>query len=373
MLTAYRIKADGSVEEVEASKDLPLWSELPEGETYICKHCKREVILRKNFYKQHRVPHFAHKEGGVCGTWEPESEEHLYLKRLVADVFSLIAQKVEIEKRDGIFSGEYYPDIYVELNNMKIAVEIQCSNKNTKDILEKTKWYSEHGVYTLWLWRFPEEKKLVRWKTSVQERLMVELYGGIPFIDVDGNIHLVFKELKYSKTIWGMRELSEKFSDEILRNWFVPTEKKGLLLYSPECKLSQVPEPTKRRVVKQIPLVQEYDSLSKMFFTTTLCESVMEDVKNAPPSQRAEVWVGLVEKILVEVLENKRYLSRRDVRCLLYNMRPVYWNAQRRARFWERLVGYGGKFAFLLEKYKKEAIDLENRLGNIVGILKEME
>ncbi|CAI1494128.1 protein of unknown function (plasmid) [Thermococcus nautili] len=236
MLTALHVKRDGTIEKVRASKDLPLRSELPEGEDYLCVHCGRSVVLRKN-YLGSRIPHFAHKNGTKCKFWEVESEEHMTIKSYVADVFEKIADYVELEKRDSIFRGEYYPDVYVEWGNRKIAVEVQCSNKSINAITKKTQWYSKHGIYTLWLWRYPEnlsssESSWPNYQTSIQERLMYDWYGFIPFITTEGEVHLAFQKQAISKTKWDIETISFKLTPDTIFSWF-DFKKANVKLFGP--------------------------------------------------------------------------------------------------------------------------------------------
>ncbi len=364
MLTAFHIKANGEIEKVRASTDLPLWSELPEGEDYICIHCGQRVILRKNYYKGHRIPHFAHKVGPGCKLWEPESEEHMLIKGLVADIFSSFAD-VEIEKRDGAFSGEYYPDIYVELGNIKIAVEIQCSNKPTKDIIEKTKWYSKHGVYALWLWRFPEDKDPDHWGTSAQERLMVEWYGFIPFITTEGEIYLAFKRWERTNTIWKIELISFKLSEDTIFSWFRPIKRGELKLFAPSWEapwgiqkgVRKVLENWERKTFKKQETLPRFSRQEKDKKELEYWRKVFEKQGALSRFRRRKemrfFWsykedVENYVDIVYNVIHNIGMYDYADIKALSDEGYELISKLRRSARRFEYLARFNGKYSHLL-------------------------
>jgi competence CoiA-like predicted nuclease len=115
--------------------------------TFLCESCKAEVILRQGLVREE---HFAHKTGSNCG-YDGESMEHLRIKKSIYE--PLIAtlggkvKNIEMEKH----LGSVRPDIFVEGNRKKIAIEVQASALTPEQIIYRTKCYAAKDIYVLWI------------------------------------------------------------------------------------------------------------------------------------------------------------------------------------------------------------------------------
>jgi hypothetical protein len=89
----------------------------------------------------------------------------------------------EIEKR----IGDHRADLFLHLfSGKKIAIEIQNSPLSTKEIMERTRYYTSLDIYTLWLTngqgscviskKYPKDLKVA--KISSFEKYVFGLYGG---------------------------------------------------------------------------------------------------------------------------------------------------------------------------------------------------
>lgn len=127
------------------------------GRYYYCQQCQGRLVFKKGRIK---LPHFAHYPNQApCTTWERESSRHLEMKyvamrNLVKD------NRVGLAEYEYNIDG-YFPDLYMEIidyngKHWKMAVEMQKSSKSVDDILEKTRFYTERDIYTLWVFDFPQ-------------------------------------------------------------------------------------------------------------------------------------------------------------------------------------------------------------------------
>lgn len=124
---------------------------------HYCPTCGEKLIYKNGLIK---IAHFAHHHNHNCRymEWEPESLRHIEMKQIVMR---------NIKKYNNCIFSEYeYPinnliaDAYFEIFQKgylyKIAVECQVSPKSLDDFIYKTRTYSNEGVYTLWLFDFPD-------------------------------------------------------------------------------------------------------------------------------------------------------------------------------------------------------------------------
>lgn len=118
-----------------------------EGEKFYCPVCESSVIIKAG---NHMIAHFAHQSNTDCPSREGgESIYHeqgkllLYqwLRRHIIDV-RLEAYLQEIKQR---------PDILLNINNKKIAIEYQCARIAAGEIWNRNKGYIAAGIIPIWI------------------------------------------------------------------------------------------------------------------------------------------------------------------------------------------------------------------------------
>jgi competence protein CoiA len=113
---------------------------------FFCEECGEELILKKGSIKIH---HFAHKKSTNCIYGNGETEEHYKIKKEIFDYFSNQenCKICEIEKR---LNGSR-PDVFLNIDNNDIAIEIQKSSIDINEIYRRTLNYSKLGIAVLWI------------------------------------------------------------------------------------------------------------------------------------------------------------------------------------------------------------------------------
>ncbi len=128
----------------------------------ICPFCKEKV----NFVNgQIKIAHFRHHIKSECST-EPETIEHLNMKRFFIDKMNLTKSNVEVNL------GFAKPDIY--LPEKRIAIEVQHSSISLDNFLLRTKKYTDNNIAVLWIF----DSCLLRENVSALLRKAHELYFG---------------------------------------------------------------------------------------------------------------------------------------------------------------------------------------------------
>jgi len=121
---------------------------------YICPRCENPVHTRKG---KKKIDHFAHypDQKRDCNTWEPETEEHMEMKKRAEEYFSSwsCVKKVEKEK---YFDGPY-PDLLVTFYSGELmAVECQHSKITEYRIKERTERLEDRGAKVLWIFDYED-------------------------------------------------------------------------------------------------------------------------------------------------------------------------------------------------------------------------
>jgi competence protein CoiA len=109
---------------------------------YSCLFCKQGVLLKKGNVKIH---HFAHKDKLNC-PYDRESLEHLKAKLEIRDKLIDLGIDADVE----VQIGSRFADVLFEIDDNKIALEIQRSNLSKEELLLRTKNYYDNNVYVLW-------------------------------------------------------------------------------------------------------------------------------------------------------------------------------------------------------------------------------
>lgn len=114
--------------------------------------CNSEVVLKA---PANRTRHFAHKARNNCDA-KPETEVHLYLKRLARDIARQCGWNARTEITGQSPAGESWrADLYVEKGKRRGVVEIQWSGQTVEETLRRQKRYQDSGIGCIWLLRQP--------------------------------------------------------------------------------------------------------------------------------------------------------------------------------------------------------------------------
>jgi competence protein CoiA len=99
------------------------------------------------------TPHFAHIVSTDCFTSfsERESPTHLIGKQQLAEFFTRIGYKVELEAFIPKISQR--PDLLIRKNKSLYAIEFQCSVIPTEDIEKRNSGYRRIKIPTVWILR----------------------------------------------------------------------------------------------------------------------------------------------------------------------------------------------------------------------------
>jgi competence protein CoiA len=117
-------------------------------QTYLCPVCKSSLVLKTG---QQRVWHFAHvHDRNQCsGTFENESNYHLLGKKMLYQW--LISQRKSVQLEPFLSSCQQRPDLLVEDDRGRWAIEFQCSSVPNELIIARTKTYEDAGIHPLWI------------------------------------------------------------------------------------------------------------------------------------------------------------------------------------------------------------------------------
>jgi len=203
---------------------------------WFCISCNEKLIFVRNIAGL-KVQHFRHHTESNCDP-EPETEEHIALKKWCYE--NIKADKKYIP--DSIMVNGRRPDVLMETNGRKIAIECQCSKISYEDWRIRTEEYSLEGIYVLWLFgnKYFESIEDDEKRISIVEREAHKLYfGRIYCVDYDGDILLYpvhFKPIYRENEDWGGRWLKSKKEldyGKIIKNYNL------LLVENGGCKLAR--------------------------------------------------------------------------------------------------------------------------------------
>lgn len=164
----------------------------------ICPGCRARVYLKSG---NKNVTHFAHYANSDCQQFsEGESQRHLLGKQLL---YSWIkSQNIKVELEAWLPEMKQRPDLLLEIDHRRIALEYQCSPIPYKKLKERTQGYQNHGYEIYWICGidyFPHER--LRDKT----RMFLQKNGSLVCLDsVNGLVYQFgdFQFNKYNKLTW---------------------------------------------------------------------------------------------------------------------------------------------------------------------------
>lgn len=119
---------------------------------YRCAECGETVILKVGSIK---IPHFAHQHNSACAQSfsERESEDHLNGKIQLYDF--LQSKKISCSLEPFIIEISQRPDILVHNDNLKMALEYQCSKISPSIVRKRNTGYLQAHIKPLWVLKTP--------------------------------------------------------------------------------------------------------------------------------------------------------------------------------------------------------------------------
>lgn len=114
---------------------------------FFCPMCNGQVIIKAG---TEMIPHFAHKALSQCPSYMGgESQYHMQGK--VSLKYWLKQQNISVKLEPYLKSINQVPDLLIELNNKKIAIEFQCARIPIKEVKKRNIGYEQVGIVPIWI------------------------------------------------------------------------------------------------------------------------------------------------------------------------------------------------------------------------------
>lgn len=130
---------------------------------YYCQYNKEPLIVKRGNV---RKMHFAYKNLNP----RVETRLHKSCKQYFVDNY-FVLEEYKLE-------NNRIADIYFEVADLKVAVEVQNSKISRDEILERTKDYFELGVNVLWIIPIKSRKYFNKWNPCVTEKTFSNMYNS---------------------------------------------------------------------------------------------------------------------------------------------------------------------------------------------------
>ncbi|MFC6464602.1 competence protein CoiA [Marinilactibacillus sp. GCM10026970] len=190
-----------------------------------CPTCKQSVFLKKGTFK---VPHFSHYKKEACESFsEGETMEHLNGKLQLYTI--LKNNKLNVELEVYLPNLKQRPDILLNIEQQKIAIEFQCSQIPIQRMLERTKNYLKHGYQPYWILgdRFFTNTQMTQLKrTFIRFNPKCGLYL-LRYKTEENCLEIVHSFKKRMSRIWNIEKttISDRNLERILQDDFSFTER----------------------------------------------------------------------------------------------------------------------------------------------------
>jgi len=104
-----------------------------------CPSCKQKLIFVDGIEV---IKHFRHMSLSDC-EWEPESQNHLEMKKFMKELLNLSNDDLEVNL------GFAIPDLF--LKEQKVAIEVQNSKITKRKFLDRCYNYTQNGIAVMWV------------------------------------------------------------------------------------------------------------------------------------------------------------------------------------------------------------------------------
>ncbi|MBK5417716.1 competence protein CoiA [Pseudomonas sp. TH31] len=135
--------------------------------------CKSRAVLKTS---SNGLQFFAHYSD-ECAT-APETAWHIAGKDLVFGALNLFGVNPRSEVPGGTGRDRWKADIYFEIGERKIAIELQRSTQHLKDFVARQERYARYGVECYWLIRYEVAMRLLN--AIMKKRFKEEFNRVVP-------------------------------------------------------------------------------------------------------------------------------------------------------------------------------------------------
>lgn len=153
--------------------------------------------------------YFAHSKRGGCAS-NPETQEHLYLKYLIAQIAHECGWQVTTEYAGVTPDGdEWVADVFCEKGKAKLAFEVQWSQQTNDEYLRRTAKYASAGVRCAWLFRLKGGRQ--HFRSEFLESYGLPYFGfrceagGYTVARYDTPVDVFVKDVLEGKLAWAPR------------------------------------------------------------------------------------------------------------------------------------------------------------------------
>lgn len=208
--TAFSVKKSKYVHANVATKE--------DGPFY-CPECLSDAIVRKCIEKD---DHFAHKANLSKILKNSETKLHKDCKLEILESLrnqfpdgNWMQERLIPENKEKKLK-EVIPDISGRINNQPIAIEVQRSFLNIRNIIKRTEQYTKRGVAILWLIPLKEDLPIENFRPRLFERFIHDMYFGKIFYWKSGfgskvqAVHFGIKERYIQESTFFDSEIGEE-------------------------------------------------------------------------------------------------------------------------------------------------------------------
>lgn len=165
--------------ETVAAEQLKL---LRQQQSFYCPQCHAPLTLKVGRIK---IPHFAHHKNSACeqAFSEGESLHHVLGKQQLYAFFEQHKLNVKLEYSLPLLMQR--PDLFVEHNSLRYAIEFQCSRISSEIFHLRTRGYRHAQIEPTWILRTPKTihaPGIVRHKFDEFQKLFIQHHRDRPFI-----------------------------------------------------------------------------------------------------------------------------------------------------------------------------------------------
>ena len=121
--------------------------ELKNQDSFFCPACKEQVMIKAGLKN---IPHFSHLPDSTCPT-NHGGEGNYHMKGKLSLYEWLRGENQAVQLETYLSTIQQRPDILVERNRRKIAIEYQCARITKEEIIKRQVGYQKLGIIPIWI------------------------------------------------------------------------------------------------------------------------------------------------------------------------------------------------------------------------------